>query len=85
MTLLESPNFHSDSAISSDDLEQDHTMYRSTLIGPSDSALLEAREPGSPRPPGDQPVRGPVARGADGHGTLWALFFSDNVIEIARA
>ena len=85
MTLLESPNFHSDSAISSDDLEQDHTMYRSTLIEPSDSALLEPREPDSPRRAGEEPVRRPVARCADGHGTLSALFFSDNVIDIARA
>jgi hypothetical protein len=85
MTLLESHNFHSDTAISSNDLEQDLTMYHSTLIEPSDSALLEPREPDSPRPPGDQPVRRPVARCADGHGTLSALFFSDNVIDIARA
>ena len=83
MTLLESSNFHSDSTFSSNDLEQDHTMYRSTLIESRDSALLEPREPDSPRPPGDEPV--PVARCADGHGTLSALFFSDNVIDIARA
>jgi len=49
------------------------------------STLLEPREPDSPRPPGEEPVRRPVARCADGHGTLSALFFSDNVIDIARA
>ena len=53
------------------------------------STLLEPREPDSPRPPGperaDESARQPVARCADGHGTLSALFFSDNVIDIARA
>ncbi len=55
------------------------------------SALLEPREPDSPRPPGERlapdipPARTPVARCADGHGTLSALFFSDHVIDIARA
>jgi hypothetical protein len=85
MTLLHSLDLHSGSTTSSTDLEQDLTMYRSTLIEPHDSALLEPREPDSPRPPGDEPVRQPVARCADGHGTLSALFFSDNVIDIARA
>jgi WhiB family redox-sensing transcriptional regulator len=45
------------------------------------SIVAEPREPDSPRPPG--PV--PVARCADGHGTLTALFFSDNLVDIARA
>jgi WhiB family redox-sensing transcriptional regulator len=86
MTLLESLDLHSGSATSTTDFEQDHTMYRTTLIEPRESALLEPREPDSPRPPGDdEPVRRPVARCADGHGTLSALFFSDNVIDIARA
>ena len=75
----------SNTITSSIDFEQDHTMYRSTLIEPRESAELEPREPDSPRPPGDEPVRRPVARCADGHGTLSALFFSDNVIDIARA
>lgn len=67
------------------DTEQDHTVYHATLIEPRSSTLLEPREPDSPRPPGDEPARRPVARCADGHGTLSALFFSDNVIDIARA
>jgi WhiB family redox-sensing transcriptional regulator len=75
----------SNTTTSSLHVEQDHTMYRSTLIEPRDSALLEPREPDSPRPPGDDTVRRPAARCADGHGTLSALFFSDNVVDIARA
>jgi hypothetical protein len=69
------------------DLEQEHAM----LIEPeARSTLLEPREPDSPGPPGElassAPVqRTPVARCADGHGTLSALFFSDNVTDIARA
>ena len=55
-----------------------------TSLDPA-AALVEPREPDSPRPPGDEPVRRPVARCADGHGTLSALFFSDNVVDIARA
>ncbi|HYN34084.1 MAG TPA: WhiB family transcriptional regulator, partial [Ilumatobacteraceae bacterium] len=38
-----------------------------------------------PRPPGAAEARTPVARCADGHGTMTGLFFSDNVIDIARA
>jgi WhiB family redox-sensing transcriptional regulator len=52
--------------------------------------------PDSPRPPGRDPdpssldaeslaARAPVARCADGNGTLAALFFSDHVTDIARA
>lgn len=33
----------------------------------------------------ETPVRAPKPRCADGHGTLSALFFSDDVIDIARA
>ncbi len=85
MTLLETSDRYSDSVISPNDLEQDHAMYHSTLIESRDSALLEPREPDSPRPPGEEPARRLVARCADGHGTLSVLFFSDNVIDIARA
>jgi len=73
--------------------EQDATMHDSSIHDFSihDAALverspaLEPREPDSPRPPGDVATRRPVARCADGHGTLSALFFSDNVIDIGRA
>lgn len=67
--------------------EQDthDTMYDSTLPDFRSSTLLEPLEPDSPRPPGDETPRRLVARCADGHGTLSALFFSDNVIDIARA
>jgi hypothetical protein len=63
------------------------TTFTTTFVSDPDaidtppSDLDEPREPDSPRPPG----RAPVARCADGHGTLTALFFSDNVIDIARA
>ncbi len=82
MTLTESPAL---TTTHCNDIEQEITMYHSTLIEPRSSELLEPREPDSPRPPGDVSVRRPVARCADGHGTLSALFFSDNVIDIARA
>lgn len=49
------------------------------------SVLVEPREPDSPSPPGPEPARAPVARCADGHGTMTGLFFSDNVVDIARA
>jgi len=46
---------------------------------------VELLEPDSPRPPGETKVRAPAARCADGNGTMTGLFFSDNVIDIARA
>ena len=86
MTLIESPVTASPVITTPvDSIEQDHIMYDSTLSELRSSTLLEPREPDSPRPPGEEPVRRPVARCADGHGTLSALFFSDNVIDIARA
>jgi len=53
----------------------------------------EPLAPDSPRPPSAFPddldeslaARAPVARCADGNGTLTGLFFSDNVVDIARA
>jgi len=52
---------------------------------PRSSVLVEPLEPDSPRPPGISDVRTPAARCADGNGTMTGLFFSDNVIDIARA
>lgn len=49
------------------------------------SALLEPREPDSPNAPDVGAGAAPVARCADGHGTMTGLFFSDDVIDIARA
>jgi hypothetical protein len=63
--------------------EQDITMNSPAIT--SRSVLVEPREPDSPRPPGVAEARTPVARCADGHGTMTGLFFSDNVIDIARA
>lgn len=61
--------------------EQESIMHSES----SGSILVEPREPDSPRPPGETPLRTPVARCADGHGTLSGLFFSDHVVDIARA
>lgn len=51
----------------------------------SDGSLIvvEPLEPDSPRADESPPV--PVARCADGNGTMTGLFFSDNVVDIARA
>ncbi len=58
----------------------------------------EPLAPDEPRPPGRDPdprrtgdidesleARAPIARCADGNGTMNGLFFSDNVVDIARA
>jgi WhiB family redox-sensing transcriptional regulator len=93
LTDFHRPNSSAGTAIAGDiavdrfpntlDLEQEHAMLIDT---DPRSILLEPREPDSPRPPGEAATqRTPVARCADGHGTLSALFFSDNVIDIARA
>jgi WhiB family redox-sensing transcriptional regulator len=82
MTLIDAPTLISTNF---NDIETEHDMHDSKLSEPRSSTLLEPREPDSPRPPGDESVRRPVARCADGHGTLSALFFSDHVIDIARA
>jgi WhiB family redox-sensing transcriptional regulator len=47
-------------------------------IEPIGSILVEPRD--SP-----DAARRPVARCADGHGTMTGLFFSDNLVDIARA
>ncbi len=84
MTLLEisTPTVTS-AGTSADFHEQDITMNSATIT--SRSVLVEPREPDSPRPPGAAETRTPVARCADGHGTMTGLFFSDNVVDIARA
>jgi WhiB family transcriptional regulator, redox-sensing transcriptional regulator len=78
-------------------LDKDSAMH-SLLIAPLDSlpsqvsSVIEPKEPDSP--PGYEELDGqletralkaPVARCADGHGTMVGLFFSDNIIDIARA
>ena len=48
--------------------------------------VIEPREPDCTDAPGvDAGSTAPAARCADGNGTLTALFFSDDVIDIARA
>ncbi|HYN31905.1 MAG TPA: WhiB family transcriptional regulator [Ilumatobacteraceae bacterium] len=89
MTLLDinpstaTPTGTSAVITSTDFDEQDIIMNTATVV--SRSVLIEPREPDSPRPPGAAEARTPVARCADGHGTMTGLFFSDNVIDIARA
>lgn len=80
MTLLD---ISTPTVNSADFHEQDITMNSASIT--SRSVLIEPREPDSPRPPGAAEARTPVARCADGHGTMTGLFFSDNVIDIARA
>lgn len=64
---------------------KDNNDAMNITLEPARSLLLEPREPDSPRPPGEAQVRRPVARCADGNGTMTGLFFSDNMIDIARA
>jgi Transcription factor WhiB len=90
MDLLENTSINTSTVITSTvnhAFEQDTNMTL-TSTPPTTSArsvASEPREPDSPRPPGDVGTRAPVARCADGHGTMTGLFFSDNVIDIARA
>lgn len=73
------------------DLNKDHTVLHSLdLFSIGIDPVVAPLAPDSPRPPGqevqhDVGARAPVARCADGHGTLTALFFSDNVHDVARA
>jgi hypothetical protein len=72
------------------------SAMHSLLIDPLEarqlSSFIEPKEPDSP-PGGERldealeprPLKAPVARCADGHGTMVGLFFSDNIIDIARA
>jgi WhiB family redox-sensing transcriptional regulator len=90
MDLLENTSINTSTVITrtvNHAFEQDTNMTL-TSTPPTTSArsvASEPREPDSPRPPGDVGTRAPVARCADGHGTMTGLFFSDNVIDIARA
>ena len=85
MTLVEASPSDTDRAPSP------HTRFdeQDTIMNPISpagrSVLVEPREPDSTGPPGREAERAPVARCADGHGTMTGLFFSDNVVDIARA
>jgi Transcription factor WhiB len=84
---------------SSNPLRSKESAMHSLLTAPRDTrpsqapSFIEPKEPDSP--PGfesfDEPLEAPpslktpVARCADGHGTMVGLFFSDNIIDIARA
>ncbi len=81
------------SAKSGTTLTLDKELAMHTLLTPTaptqELTLVEPKEPDSPPglEIGEQPrtVKAPVARCADGHGTMVGLFFSDNIIDIARA
>ena len=79
---------------------QEHTMTFELSGIDLDALALEPLAPDEPRPIGRDPdrprdlevigdesleARAPVARCADGNGTMTGLFFSDHVIDIARA
>ena len=66
---------------------EEHTVDTTSnlRIDAARGAAVEPREPDSPAPPGSPVTRTPVARCADGHGTMTGLFFSDNIVDIARA
>jgi hypothetical protein len=59
--------------------ELDVDVAFTTLVGSIDLTV------GTPTPTGDQPAWQTKARCADGNGTLTPLFFSDDVVDIARA
>ena len=63
--------------------EQEFLMDTSiSLVDPTGYAGLDPLRPDGRR---DPPARAPVARCADGNGTMTGLFFSDHVADIARA
>ncbi len=70
---------------------KDHTVLHTLDISSIGiDPVVAPLAPDSPRPPGHDESeeverRAPVARCADGHGTLTALFFSDNIHDISRA
>ena len=79
-----------------DPIRSKESAMHSLLTAPLDtrraSSFIEPKEPDSP--PGaeqlddeleSRTLKAPVARCADGHGTMVGLFFSDNIIDIARA
>ena len=77
--------------ISSPQFSSEDTPMHTLLTAPT-SRFVEPKEPDSPPGfdgDGLEPEVGtrkaPVARCADGHGTMVGLFFSDNIIDIARA
>ena len=81
--------------ISSPTFSSEDTPMHALLTAPAQFArFVEPKEPDSPpgldveeRPFDEQTGarKAPVARCADGHGTMVGLFFSDNIIDIARA
>ncbi len=96
-TPLRPVNSARTSTLTTHDYAKDPTMFSPSINDELDGALPDrgALPPDSPRPPGEDvgadecddslAARAPVARCADGNGTLTALFFSDNVVDIARA
>jgi WhiB family redox-sensing transcriptional regulator len=85
MTILEASPSHTDSPVPTSPRFDEQDTIMNPIAPAGRSTLLEPREPDSTSPPGREPERTPVARCADGHGTMTGLFFSDNVVDIARA
>ncbi len=83
MTLLETNHTDSPTTTRPHDIVIDKDTPMDPIAPAGRSVLVEPREPDSTSPPGA--TRAPVARCADGHGTMTGLFFSDNVVDIARA
>jgi WhiB family redox-sensing transcriptional regulator len=68
--------------------EQDHPMTPVSspiTIAPLALRALDVRTPDEREPARPPGRRAPVARCADGHGTMTGLFFSDDLVDIARA
>ncbi len=91
ITLSPNPDLLTDPA-SHKDLDMPPFIDSTTLdqrtaqFGAEFGARIDTLEPDSPPGPERLPgQKAPVARCADGHGTMVGLFFSDNIIDIARA
>ena len=88
MDLTVTTDRTTDPSVDRDLIISDVTNPKEPIMRPSSdpaAVLIEPREPDSPRPPGEPEPRRTAARCADGNGTLVGLFFSDNVVDIARA
>jgi len=85
MTLLEATPSDTDRSASPRTRFDEQDTIMNPIPPAGRSVLVEPREPDSTSPPGRESEGTPVARCADGHGTMTGLFFSDNVVDIARA
>ena len=77
------PNQLGDQADATLEARTNETDLPMNTFAPVDE--LDELDPDIQRPPDESAVRAPVARCADGNGTMVGLFFSDHVVDIARA